>query len=137
VLILHLLDLACDPTRGAKDPIPEVDTAGVQHAIELWTYFRAHGRRARWHITGGIGNRDARTILDWVKRSGRTEFTERDVAKDLKKFASDQEALATALDWLADRHAIRPAPKPDRPASTRGRKPSPAWIVHPSLAGPD
>jgi hypothetical protein len=134
VLILHLLNLACDPTRGAGDPMPEVNARSVQDAIALWAYFRAHARRARWIISGGIGNADARAILEWVKRRGAVEFTEREVAKDLSRFASDREALATALDWLEDRHVIRPAPKPNRPASSRGRKPSPGWVVHPSIS---
>jgi hypothetical protein len=132
-LILHLLTLACDPTRGDTDPIPPVSRSTVEGAIRLWSYFRSHGRRARWYMTGGVGNRDARAIVDWIKRNKIETFSERDVTRHLPRFQDHPESLSAALRWLAERNVIRPAPDPDRPEGTRGRKPSPGWMVHPLL----
>jgi hypothetical protein len=74
-LILHLLLLACDPTRGGTDLIPPVTRSAVEGAIRFWSYFRSHGRRARWFMSGGIGNRDARAIVEWIKRNGIKSFS--------------------------------------------------------------
>jgi hypothetical protein len=134
VLILHLLHLACGATQDPAVPIPPVPRTRVEGAVRLWSYFRASGRRARWYMTGGMTDPDARAILHWIRRNDRTEFSERDVAKDLKRFHGNPEALTAALKWLADRHAVRRAPKATRPKGTRGQKPSSRWVVHPDLA---
>ncbi len=49
-LILHLLDLASDPTRGEVGPIASVPQVAVEGAVALWDYFRATHRRVRWHM---------------------------------------------------------------------------------------
>jgi hypothetical protein len=133
ILILHLLELACGPATPSGAPIAPVPPRTVEAAVRLWAYFRAHGRRARWLLNKGVGDANARAILAWARRRGEETFTEREVAKDLVRFGGDREALAAALDWLRERHAIRAVPSTPRSKSTRGRKPSPEWAIHPDL----
>ena len=134
-LILHMLALAADPTRAGAVPPPELDTASVRGAVRLWTYFRAHHRRARWVMDRGVGNRDAASILAWVGRTSREEFSEKELTDNLRSLAGRPGDLHSALAWLEHRHAIRRHPDPDRPSGMRGRKPSPTYDVHPDLIG--
>jgi hypothetical protein len=132
-LILHMLNEACDPTRGESDPIPPLSLWAVSGAIKLWAYFRSHHRRARWFYNGGIGNAGARAIIEWARRNGHENFDERELKRNLTRFQNDPVGMAESLNWLAERHALRLAPQPDRPEGRRGRKPSPVWLVHPMI----
>ena len=83
-LILHLLHLACDPTTDDFGTIPPVSKWAVSGAIALWGYFRAHHRRARWFMNGGVESPAARAVLDWVRRNGRGEFTVKELLDNLR-----------------------------------------------------
>ncbi len=135
-LILHLLHLACDPTTDDLGPIPPVSRWAVSGAIALWGYFRAHHRRARWFMNGGVESPSARAVLDWVKRNGREEFSVKELLDNLRWLRDRPNEPETTLRWLEERHLIRRQPDPERPAGTRGQKPSPTYEVHPSICDP-
>jgi hypothetical protein len=136
-LILQMLRLACDPTNHPASPVPLVSKWAVVGAIRLWDYFRAHHRRARWFMAGGIGNSDARSILEWIKKNRLSSFPESELTRNFPRFREGPEALSTALEWLESRGAIRRAAQPQRPPGTPGRKPGPTWLVNPALCAPE
>ena len=134
-LILHLLELAADPTRGECEPLPPVTRAAVEGAVALWDYFRASHRRVRWHMEGGIGNPVAREVVAWIRRNRLDTFTIKDLTDNLRWLPTRPGEPDSALDWLEGRSIIRRSPEPKRPEGTRGRKPSPSYYVHPDLRG--
>jgi hypothetical protein len=131
VLILTLMWHAADPTADSY-VLPEVQERIVDAAFALLRYFKSHARRVRSTITRGLFSPDARSIVEWIKRNGRTWFRGADIRKDLRRFRDHLEDLATALDELKTRAVIRPRPEPSMPAKP-GPKPSPAYDVHPDL----
>jgi hypothetical protein len=133
VLILHLLTLACD--RGFKDgeTIPPVPPSIVDKAIRLWRYFRSHQSRVRWHLDGGIGNRQAGRILRWIRRSRVEQFTLKEVNDNIRSRPGENE---NALVWMEGRGIVRPLAEAHRPKGTRGKKPSPGYEVNPDIHEP-
>jgi len=145
-LILSRLRLACDPcppTIGKAGIIvrdsalstePPVNAADVLGAIKLVDYFKSHLTRIGHQMTAGIGNADAKALVDWIKRHRKTMFRVAEVRADLRRFRDEPADLATAVDALKAVGAIRPRPEPPEPGKT-GPKPSPAYDVHPDLLG--
>ena len=133
VLILHLLTLACD--RGFKDgeTIPPVPPSIVDKAIQLWRYFRSHQSRVRWHLDGGIGNRQAGRILRWIRRSRVEQFTLKEVNDNIRSRPGENE---NALVWMEGRGLVRPLAEAHRPKGMRGKKPSPGYEVNPDIHEP-
>ena len=84
-LILSRLRLACDPCPPDGEPayrprpaitVPPV-AADVQGAVKLVDYFKSHLARIGHQMTAGIGNADAKALVDWIKRHRLTMFRER------------------------------------------------------------
>lgn len=103
----------------------------VHRAWDLAGYFKAQFRRVYREATGGGLGRDARAVLDWVRRHGRAEFREVDVKDHLRRFYADPLSLHKALSELESVGAIRPAAR--SVGSGSGRHPSRTYEVHPEL----
>jgi hypothetical protein len=131
-LILHLMDLASDPTRPADD-LPELPERTIEAAFRLIAYFKAHARRVYAAIGGkhDDGGEDVRCIVRWLRRGDRTEFSERDLTRNLRRFRNDP-TLADSLGWMTEHNLIQPREAPTKNAKP-GRKPSPTFDVNPRL----
>ena len=129
-LVLTMLSVAYDPTYEGQNPV--IDMVAVQDAIILLNYFKNHARRVRSLLRGaGADNDDARAILLWCHRTKRSTFSERDAKQNFDaRFASDNQALANALDWLKARKCVRPV---SSPAPQKGRPGSPRYEVNPAI----
>ncbi len=133
-LILHLMTLASDPTRPAPDDLPELPKRTIEAAFRLVAYFKAHALRVYAAMGGKAddGGDDVRSLVRWIRRNGRTEFAERDITQNMRRFRDDPAALAAALGWMADRNIIRPQEKPA--AGPKGGRPhSTVYDVSPRL----
>ncbi|QEH34273.1 hypothetical protein OJF2_28080 [Aquisphaera giovannonii] len=130
-LVLVLMEHAADPTA---DPavVPEAGERVVDAAWRLVGYFKSHARRTHAAIARGPANADVPALLGWIVRRGQEWFRLADLTSDLRRFRDDQGALAAAIDELRRQGAIRPRPEPPDP-SKPGRKPSPAYEIHPDL----
>ena len=136
-LILSRLRLASDPRSTLLDPaglgVPPVETEDVEGAVRLDAYFASHAERALHHMNRGtLHDPDARALLEWIRRCRRVEFKEKEAREDLKRFRVAPDALLKAIQSLSSSGLIRPKTR-NQAAGTPGRKPSPAFDVHPSL----
>ena len=133
-LVLHLLDLAADPTRPPGDAPPDLPERIIEDAVRLVAYFKSHARRV-YAATGGKardGGDDVVALIRWILRSDLTGFSTRDIERNFDRFKDDPAALADALDWMTRQHIIRTRPDPDAPRRP-GRKRSPSFDVNPAL----
>lgn len=132
-LILHLMDLAGDPTGPADDEPPELPRRIITDAARLVAYFKSHARRVRAAMRGkaGTGDENVRALLGWIGRNELAAFSTRDVARNFDRFRDDPAALADALEWMTRRNLIRLRPEPE--GRKPGRKPSPTYDVNPDL----
>jgi Protein of unknown function (DUF3987) len=140
VLVLHMLELASDLSRDMST-IPEVSSTTVRNAALLLSYLKSHTRRVREAMKararGEEGNEEVQTILKWIFRRRSESFSRRDLTRDLSStFSRRAKALEEALSWLALHECIRRHPDPARPSGSRGRTPSPVYLVNPYLFGP-
>lgn len=135
-LVLHLLDLACPPSRGAVEPVPPLGRSALLRALRLCAYFRSQHRRARWVASGGPGsNGVARAIVEWARRAGKTRFSVSELKCALRWLADRPGEPEGALRWLEDQHAIvRQVPRTAVPPR-KGRPGSAVYEVHPGLRG--
>ncbi len=132
-LLLHLADLASDPTRSVDDP-PSLPRRIIADAARLVAYFKSHARRVHAAMggKGDDGGEDVRAVVRWILRNNLAEFTERDARRHLPRFRRDEAALADALLWMIDHHLIRPRTEPESPRGP-GRKRTPGYDVNPRL----
>ncbi len=133
-LILSRLRLACDPCQVLQDAdgVPPVSLADVEGAVRLTEYFANHLEGAAHRMTRGTGSADALLLAEWAKRNKLPLFREAEARETLRRFRDDPETLAAAIRLLTNSGVIRP--KPETAISGKaGRKPSPAYEVHPDL----
>jgi hypothetical protein len=139
-LILSLLRHAADPTADTE-ALPLVGPDVARDAWRLVGYFKSHHRRVRAYLEGrGLGGapEGARLALRWIRNHPDTRaFPESELTRDVPQLRADRAALEDGLAWLAKRNVIRRLAAPDQPPGKRGRKPAPAWEVHPELSAPD
>lgn len=131
-LILACVDHAADPTA---DPLamPSIGPRIVDNAWRLVGYFGGHARRVHAAIGRGRnlgGGHVVQAIVSWLRDGDRRTFAERDI-KQARRWIVDAD-LADALDWLAERHAIRRHEASDD-TPRRGRPASPMYDVNPAL----
>lgn len=136
-LILARLRVACDPfepddPEGTAGTLGPVNAHDVHGAIQLVDYFKSHLAEVDRQVTAGLGSGDARAIVEWIGRHGLDSFRQRDVKHHLRRFRDHPARLGAALDCLQGLGAIRPL-RPQSDPSRPGRKPSPAYEVHPDL----
>jgi hypothetical protein len=136
--IAGVLHMAEHGKPGAERPI---SSQTMQGAIELGKYFSAHAQAALARIREDEATEGALRILAWVKRNaGKVSeamekgggLSVRDLRTHLRTFETNEE-MQSALFVLASRGHARELPVPERPAGTRGPKPTAKWQFHPSL----
>ena len=132
-LILHLLTLASDPTIDPNGTIPPLSVASMEGMIAFWRYFRSHHRRARWQMSGGIENKDARHVLDWIRRHGHLSFSKKEITDHLRWLNLRPGGAEEIFSWMEERHLIRKQKSPATEPVKRGRSPSPIYEVNPVL----
>jgi replicative DNA helicase len=130
VRIAGLLHLAAHVDDGWGRPVTE-DT--MQAAIRITEYFTAHALAAFDHMGVDPVLADARVLYRWLETARPEKFTKRELftAVSRARFAKVG-ALDAPLDLLEQHGWIRREPEPERTGP--GRKPSPAYLVHPDLA---
>ena len=138
-LILHLLNVAADPTRPDEDALPDLPRRIINDAARLASYFKSHARRV-YATMGGKSREsgdDVKALIRWVVRNHRETFSKRDIERNFDRFKDDPAALADALDWMTRNNLARPhaEPKTTTPLGPKrpGRKRSPAFEVNPAL----
>lgn len=134
-LVLGCLRWACNPEATGAPDIDRLDTEG---AVNLIDYFKAHNRRVRVLLRHGPDDSaDALAILRWLRGSGRTEVSIREIRNNFQgRFAGDDPALETAIRWLENRHHIRPRIDPEPRGKRRGRPASPVYEINPMSLNP-
>ncbi len=133
-LILHLLELAADPTGKNPDDPPDLHRRTITDAARLITYFKSHCLR----VQAAMGDRcddggdDVRALLRWIVRNNLDSFSTRDIDRNFNRFKHDEASRDDALAWLTDHNIIKPQSPPPSPGRS-GRKPAPAYDVNPDL----
>jgi Protein of unknown function (DUF3987) len=109
-LILHMMNLAADPTHPTGDAPPELPGRVVKDAARLVNYFKAHALRvyATMGGKGQDGGDDVRALVRWILRNDLDGFSTRNIGRDFDRFKDDPAALADALDWMTAHNIIRP-----------------------------
>jgi hypothetical protein len=130
------LVLACLRTASygrSQDQLlfPSIKLIDILGCWKLIDYYKQNFLRVKATIEGSIeGGEDTGLIIRWLRAGKHTEFTERDLYKEVGRFRHDQDSMASALEWLKRKNMIRPA---QTTKSGPGRHPSPRWEVHPEL----
>src|SRR5262249_5907760 len=101
--------------------------------FKLVEYFKVHALRVYAAIEGqDDGGEDVRSLVRWLRRGGRTEFSERDVTQNMRRFREALQRLTTALEWLISHNVIRPRDKAS--LNPKGGRPHSAiYDVNPRL----
>jgi replicative DNA helicase len=130
VRVAGLLHLASHLTDGWGRPI---DEATARAALAIMDYYSAHALAAFDHMGVDPAVEDARTVLRWLERMQPASFTKRELftAVSRSRFPKVGD-LDMPLVLLEQHGYIRRASEPERTGP--GRKPSPAYEVHPDLA---
>jgi replicative DNA helicase len=128
--IAGLLHLAANLQDGWGKPI----SAGTMTAaVQAAGYFTAHALAAFDGMGADPVLQDARFILQWLKRTGPARFTKREAHMGLSRSRFPKVGDLDAPLALLEQHGyIRSEPEPERTGP--GRRPSPAYAVHPDLA---
>lgn len=129
IRIAGLLHLAAHARDGWDIPI---SLATLEAAAELGAYYTDHAKAAYDAIGADPAVADARAILQWIRTTGPSQFTARDVMRGLRDRFPKAADLAAPLGILESRGWIRP--RPGAPSQGRGRPAAPSWEVHPDAA---
>lgn len=127
--LLHLATHATDHQDSWTSRA--IDAPTVDAAARIGHYYLTHALAVFDHMGADPTTDDARTVLDWIGRTGTTRCTRRDLFAALRGNARFKKVtdLDPALGLLIDHGHLRPVPAP-APAGA-GRPPSPAYDVHP------
>jgi replicative DNA helicase len=130
VRVAGLLHLAGDLRHGWGQPI-SADTA--ISAIQLADYFAAHALAVFDWMGLDPAIDDARAVLDWLGKARPATFTRRGAFTALSRSRFRKVGdLDPALELLEQHGYIRVLP--EEPRTGPGRRPSPTYLVNPSLA---
>jgi len=133
VRIAGLLHLAEHLDRGHAKPIT-ADT--MRAAVTLGEYFAGHALAVFDRMGANQAAERARTVLDVLKANQWTEVSKRDLMVKLSRAEFPTAAdLDAPLNLLEDHGYLRPLPVVR--TGTRGRPPSPRYLVHPYLTDPE
>jgi replicative DNA helicase len=126
--LLHLAAHAGDDAHGLDEPIT---AATMTDAVMVARYFLAHAL-AVFDLVGRTAPEvdDARHVLAWARRTGRHDFSRRDLFYETRSTRFPTvEALDPALRVLVDYGHIRPS---ETTTSPKGGRPSVRYEVHPA-----
>jgi replicative DNA helicase len=123
-----LLHLAADTGNAWRRPITEET---VTAAARLGDYFTHHATAAFDHMGADPAVALARKVLGWLQRTRTGHFNRRDAYQVLKRSVARPGDLDPALDVLEQHGWI--CRQPDPPRAGPGRRPSPAYLVHPQI----
>jgi len=122
--VLHLVENA-----GSREPWTlQIEATTVEKAICIGQYLIPHARAAHAAMGADPKIEDAKRVLRWIKRSGRTDFTKRVAFEGTKGHFKEVAVMEPALRLLEEHGYIRERPAADRPGP--GRKPSPIYDVN-------
>jgi hypothetical protein len=119
---------------AGNDHAPVITRPTLDDAARIGHYFLAHALAAFEHMGADPVSDDAQHILGWIIRTGTARFTRRELfsAVNRGRFGKVTD-LDPALDVLDTHGHIRREHEP--PTLTGpGRRPSPAFLVHPNHA---
>jgi hypothetical protein len=128
--IAALLHIAEHYADGWGKPISE---ATMRNALQLADYFTAHALAAFDHMGVDPVLAAARELFAWVERSRPARFTKREMFSGVSRSRFPKVGdLDAPLDLIEQHGWIRREAEPERTGP--GRRPSPAYQVHPELA---
>ncbi|KPI12069.1 Protein of unknown function DUF3987 [Actinobacteria bacterium OK074] len=108
-----------------------IEAATIERAVAIGEYYTAHALAAFDLMSTEPSVDDARTVLDWLTRSGLREFKAKDVVAAIRRFKTVA-SVAPALSLLEEHGYLRPTQQERNGA--RGRHPATTYLVHPDLA---
>ena len=124
--ILH----CCDSVADGKTPeSSEIDESVVTRALKIAWYFVGHAKIAFAEMRFGEIHDNAKAILEWLKRDGRSMIGRRDIYRALKDRFKTSGEMDDPLKELRERGYIRDF-VPDE--KSRGRPPE-AYKVNPRI----
>jgi hypothetical protein len=133
VRIAGLLHLAEHLDRGHARP---VTAETMRAALTLADYFAGHALAVFDRMGANDTAERARAVLDVLKANQWAEISKRDVfAKVSRSEFPTVAELDSALNLLEDHGYVRALPIVR--TGTRGRPPSPRYLIHPDLTTPD
>lgn len=108
-----------------------LDADTMAAAAHLGHYFLAHALAAFEHMGADPLTDDAQHVLDWIVRTATRRFTKRELFSAMARGRFSKVGdLEPVLELLDSHGHIRREAEPDVPVG-RGRRPSPAYLVHP------
>lgn len=111
----------------------QIDAGTAQAALTIMDYYSAHALAAFDHMGVDQAVEDARAILRWLERTQPARFTKRELFTGVSRARFPKVGdLDAPLDLLEQHGYVRREPEPERTGP--GRRPSPAYEVHPDLA---
>jgi hypothetical protein len=134
--VLRLAGTLCFLDWAIKDdgsPEPErVDEVFVSAAARLTCeYFWPHSRAALRQIGLSERHTSLRRALRWIRATGRTEVSIRDIRRDAMGGSLDADATLDLIDRLVRSGLL--SPQPVNPSGPKGGKPARRWQVNPLL----
>src|SRR5262249_4512068 len=128
-LIVHFLRWACGEV-GCED----VDGESMDIAARLVAYFKSHARKVYAVIDADPKTGLTRRLLQWLAEKGMRQITRRDAYRAMRGACQTVDEIDPLLSLLEKHGYLRLVPgTQDRPGT--GRKPSPAYEIHPSIPG--
>jgi hypothetical protein len=124
-LLFHLVELVYEGTSGP------VSLRAARLAADWCTVLESHARRIYQHADNG-DIQPALTLAQRLKESLPNPFVARDVQRKCWASLATWEEVQIALGVLEDRHWIVGV---ERPATTKGGRPTVHYFVHPSITG--
>src|SRR5262249_31139095 len=127
-LIIHTLRVVAGEIHDGG-----IDAESVRRAKRLVQYFQAHAAKAHLELGADPKLKGALAALDWLRRTGATEFSKHELHKAIQGQALFKKAdsLDAPLDLLVETGWIIRQPQPMNPG--KGRRKGPCFWVHPSL----
>jgi hypothetical protein len=134
--VLRLGGTLCFLDWAIKDdgsPEPQrVDEVFVSAAARLaCEYFWPHSRAALRQIGLSERHTSLRRALRWIRATGTTEVSIRDIRRDAMAGSLDAEATLDLIDRLANSGWL--CPQPVKSSGPKGGKPARRWQVNPLL----
>ncbi len=134
--VLRLAGTLCFLDWAIKDdgsPEPQcVDEVFMSAAARLvCEYFWPHSRAALCQIGLSEGHTSLRRALRWIRATGRTDVSIKDIRRDAMAGSLDADATLDLIDRLVKSGWLRAVPI--RPSGPKGGKPVRRWQVNPIL----